>query len=320
MYCFVNDISISPKGIVVQNSRPILKSFLNSVYTLHQYGIEKTRVPENFESLSIAGSFSISELYITATEVDEKNLIISFLGNRIENIPSSNADYIQQEQSKGLFDIYFDGASSELLKEAYVMNLPAVSFNTKPIFAVTTLHCKKYILNEQGDQFTPKQVHNIYSIECHITLSDYLLQVNHEIIFAAKRFNPANDPCWRGSKTIEILEKYSYPDCLRGLGMDERRAINMEIAPKILDANGWDFSQAITGLNKDRPEVWKIYTNRFSDDNFYISVDLGEGEFEIQDRKGKWVRTVFFDGRETGKDYSKQKNSKNKEGHHINIK
>lgn len=88
----------------------------------------------------------------------------------------------------------------------------------------------------------------------------------------------------------------------------------MQVAPMILEANGWEFDSDITGLNNHRQEVWRIYTNRFGGETVYISVDLGEGEFEIQNRRGLWKRTVFFDGRDTGKDYTGQNT------HNINIR
>ncbi len=77
----------------------------------------------------------------------------------------------------------------------------------------------------------------------------------------------------------------------------------MMAAKLVLKANGWSYNHVITNYNRRKEYIWKIYTNSLTNEEIYISVDLGEGEFEMQDRRGFWKVTRFFDGSATGKNY-----------------
>lgn len=314
MYSFLNDKSIDPQGEPVADSRPFIRELMATVFTLRQYQIERIRVPDNFANTPIAGSVSIAEFYQTSTDVEERNLILGFLANNVKAIPAENAQALQEAESKNLFDIYLDGSSSNFLKEAYVTDLPAVSLRTKPLFETDFLQCQQYILTENGEQTINVPICNAYHLGSHNIHNAYFLQTNHKITFATTRFDPVSNPCWRGNATNQILQRFNYPACMEGLSAADRRAINMQVASMILESNGWEFDVTITGLNNHRQEVWRIYTNRFSGETVYISIDLGEGEFEIQNRRGLWKRTVFFDGRDTGKNYEGQNT------HNINIR
>ncbi len=319
MYSFLNDISISPAGITVLDSRQLIKELINTVFLLKKFKIERIRVPENFAHVAIAGSVSIAEFYQTSTDAEERGLILGFLENMTEVPPSENIEAVEQADAKHLFDIYLDGVSSHLLKEAYVKNSPTVSFASHPSYQADFLNCKKYIVTEKGDRNLDILLNNVNNQNIQLAHFDYLLQINVNIIFSKRKLDPSKNPCWREEVTKGILDKYNYPNCLDGLSQTECRSINMQLAPMILEANGWVVNSRLTSINRGRTEVWKVYTNRLGEE-VHVSVDLVEGEFEIQDRNGKWVKTVFFDGKDTGKDYSQFKNSKNKDGHHIDIK
>lgn len=325
MYAVLNDISANPVGVNIPDNWPLIKKVIDiASYLSEKYRLDKLRVPHNFANFNIAGSHSINNYrakYPNDFDIDRLIVLESFLANRISIDDAELSQAVNGYNNGNPIDIYIGAQNSTLLAGAHLLKLPALSFQSAAIFTVNKLVCDFVslgLLNQIVSE--PVQIDNIHDdtgFEYHRVL---LTEIKRQIIFINAEWDATNNPCWNAAIIVEILAEFNYPNCLAKLGMQERRAINMKVAEKILISNGWEEDINVKSLNKDKTEIWRIYKARSSQHEAYISVDLGEGEFEMHDRKGKWTRTVFFDGRDTGKDYSKYKNSKNKDGHHINIR
>ena len=313
MYAFINDISIAPEGVELIDSRPLIQELIRVFFEIRNFKIEKLSVPLDFFRTTIGGSHSIFDYYQMSEDPDERNAIVSFLDSTIEDIHADYFAMIQQAESRNLFDIYLDNRSSFLLKEAYLLDLPVISLGSKSIFKEDTIICEYYTLTDAGILSETISLRNFYSPTSLVTYGEYLLQKCYDIHFATTNWRPFENPCWRSEITKQILEKYGYPAYRRKLNPAECRARNMEVAITVLLANGWYYNITTTRYNHHRQEIWRVYSNDLCRESVYISVDLVEGEFEVQDRRGRWKKTLFFNGEETGKDYTRENS------HNINL-
>lgn len=314
MYCILNELSISPEGVVVANPGLLLKTLIDTFLSARTYKLEQVIVPSGFSDIAITSGMSAKAYRDTLQDPDEKSRINSFLANAAQHFDGHyDQDFAAAEDGR-LIDVSFDGVRSSSMRDAYICDLPLLSFDVDP-FRTATVTCEKYILkatNEQTISVTVRNLHNPDSLATHEVV---LLKLCQDIILKWERWNPANNPCWRKEVTENILKEVGYPSFNGDESMQEKRAKNTKAVLDVLKANGWVYNHIVTGKNNGRAEIWKIFSNPLSNEQVYISVDLGEGEFEIQDRRGKWTNTTFFDGRKhPTKDY------KNEQSHDIALK
>ncbi len=325
MYTVLNDISAVPFGVNIPDNWHLINDVINIVlYLSENYSLDRLRVPANLEGIKIAGSHSINDyrtMYPHAFDTDRLIALESFIANRISFDDTELLAAVNEYSHGNLIDIYIGTQRSTLLAGAHLLELPSLSFQSAATFTVDKLNCE-FVCLDSAKQIVskPVQINNIHDasgFEAHRVL---LTKIKRQIVFANTTWNATDNPCWNTSIITEILREFNYPNCLAELDTAEKRAINMKVAENILISNCWEEDINVKNFNKERKEIWRIYKAKSSQHEAYISVDLGEGEFEMQDRRGKWTKTVFFDGRNTGKDYSKYKKSKNSDGHHINIR
>lgn len=325
MYGVLNDVSAAPAGVVVQNNWQLIKDVIDiTTYLSNNYSFERLRVPRNFENLSIAGGPSINDyraMYPQQIDIDRLISIESFIANNVSNDDAELITTIDAYENGNPIDLYINDQSSLLLAGAFVLKLPAISFKSLAVFTRDRLDCEFVSLNDENILTRRNvQVDNIYDSSGYNTHSKLLIEIKAKAQFTDTVWDASSNPCWNKEVMDEVFKEYNYPGCLSGRSSEERLDINKRVAEKILISNGWEEDLNLKRINAGRTEIWRIYKARSSRNTTYISVDLGEGEFEMQDRRGKWFKTIFFDGRDTGKDYSKYKRSKNKDGHHINLR
>lgn len=325
MYTVLNDISAYPAGVNISNNWPLIKMVIDiTSYLSENYSLDKLRVPHNFENIPIAGSYSINDyrvMYASTSDIDRLIALESFIANRISTDDAELLEAVNGYKNGNPIDIYIGTINSTLLAGAHLLNLPALSFQTSASFTVDKLNCDFISLDSTNKIISkPVQINNIHDTAGYNAHRVLFTEIKQQIKFANSTWDATNNPCWNTAIIAEIYKEYNYPDCLLGRSLEERIVINKKVADKILISNGWEVDLNKNKLNKDRPEIWRIYVAKSSRDETYISVDLGEAEFEMQDRRGKWTKTIYFNGKDTGKDYSKYRKSKNKDGHHINIR
>ncbi|MGO4289877.1 hypothetical protein [Chitinophaga sp. RAB17] len=303
MYCILNELSISPEGVVVANPGPLLKTLIDTFLKARTYKLEQVIVPSGFSDLAITSGMSAKAYKNTLDDPDEKSRINSFLANATQHFDGHyDQDFAAAEDGR-LIDVSFDGVRSSSMRDAHICDLPLLSFDVDP-FRTTTVNCDKYILTDAGEQTMPITVMNLHDPESFAAHEAAFLKLCQDIILKWERWDPADNPCWRKEVTDNILTDAGYPSFTGKESMQEKRSKNTKVVLDVLKANGWVYNYIVTGKNNRRAAIWKIFSNPMSNEQVYISVDLGEGEFEIQNRHGKWTNTTFFDGRKhPTKDY-----------------
>jgi len=307
---FLNDLSISPNEIIVADSTEIVKLFLKLYNNLRdKYNFRKIRVPSDLVTRPICGSLSFSDLLNPQWPQYNKelaSLLLSFMQNRLEFPDAEISTAINEYELDKLLEVNCDGSESVLLKEAFILNDMVLSLATLDRYMQPRINVQVCVIRVDHHSERDERLNNCSGddhVEHH---AHFLLEKLLREKFEKFEWEPIDQPCWNNVLTTKILEKYNYPNCKENVALNELRGIYQVIASEVLEANGWIFDPNVTRLNIHRPEIWKIYRAHFSRQTYFISVDLQEGEFEMQNRRGKWVRTVFLDGAETGKDYTKE--------------
>ena len=296
MYCILNELSISPEGVVIADPGPLLKTLTDTFFKARSYSIEQVIVPIGFSDMTITAGLSARAYRDTLQDPDEKRRINSFLANATQYYDGHyDQDFVAAEDGR-LIDVCFNGRHSSSMRDALICDLPLLSFDVDP-FRTTTIICDKYILTNTHEQTISVTVRSLHDPSSYATHEDALLKLCQDIILNWKRWNPTDNPCWRKEVTDKILKDVGYPGYNGNESMQEKRAKNTKVVLDILKANGWVYDRSVTTKNNGRDAIWKIFSNPMSNEQIYISVDLVEGEFEIQDRRGKWTNTTFFDGR-----------------------
>lgn len=304
---FLNDLSFSPPGAVLNNCKSAIASFLQIITELNKtYSVRKVRVPPGVSQLRLAGQKSFEDfLNINDNEYDRdlSILIKSFLVNRRESPDQEIIEAVNQFELNKLIEVKLNGHSSLLLKEAHILDSFCISFPTLNIFSALELTINVLTIWEHKESDANQKLSNFSSGEHIESHQKFLSKKLYEEKFQKHRWNPVQEPCWNSEVTKKILETYNYPECKKGKSVEQIKALYKQISNNVLEANGWIFDKNITNLNNHRKEVWRIYRPEMSSTTSFISVDIFEGEFEIQDRNGKWHSTCFFNGTNTGKKY-----------------
>ena len=307
MYVYLNDLSAEPTGFSTETILSLLKEFIGVFSSLRSYQIEKLRVPRGFKSENqIFGSIPIKDLVISLngdTDYDLRTRILTFLNNVEEARPSDHSERINLAQQSRLVEVRYDNIPSDMLSEAFLLVYPVISFRTHARFDVHFLPCEALEIDLENEALRSITLPNFFDSDGITRYHGLLLSIHHNLLFARTKWDPFNNPSWRTAVTSNILALAKYPGNRNQLSLTELRSLNAIAAELVLDANGWEYNRVITNYNRGKEAVWKIYTNNLTNEQIYISVDLGEGEFEMQDRRGRWRVSRFFDGSPTGKDY-----------------
>jgi|GEM_PF-1824237 len=318
MYAFVNDLSLQKPTDSDDKAVSLLTELIEVFSTLKQYKIEKLRVPEAFKTEFIFFGRKplkgIIEGLAGEKYATQRNYILTIFNLISEIRPPEHARQIDEQEIERICEVSYLEAPSIMLTQAHILQLPVVSVLSGIEFECDFIDCVTLTVSANGNRPGVTRLKNRYSSQNAEIHHNYLISLQHGIEFANKRWNPYDNPSWRTDVTKEILNAASYPHEREQAGSGEARRINMKAATAVLEANGWDFNRNITRYNRSKPAVWRVYTNDFTNEDVYISVDLDEGEFEICNRHGEWQVTRFFDGRPTGKNYG------NSTSHNIRIK
>lgn len=91
MYVFINDLSINPPGVTIQDNWHLLDSIMDISFKLkEEYLLEKVRVPHNFMEMPIANSRTINDFLIhELLDPDEISSLLDFLANRTDEIKNT---------------------------------------------------------------------------------------------------------------------------------------------------------------------------------------------------------------------------------------
>jgi len=308
MYAYLNDLSIAPAGFAKEKILALLNEFIGVFSCLRDYQIEKLRVPKGFTNENlIFGTTTIKDLVKSLsgeTDYDIRTRIVTFLNNVEESRPNEHDERLNLAQRSKLIEVSYQEVHSDMLSEAYLLAYPLVSVKSRPDFDVHFLPCEVLELNLVNEATKTISLPNLFDLNSVNHHHGLLLKIHHDSMFAKKKWIPFENPSWRTDVTKDILILAKYPGNRNQLSVAELRSLNMNAAELVLIANGWTFNRVITNYNRHKPYIWRVYSNSLTSENVYISVDLGEGEFEIQDRRGHWKATRFFNGNDTGKNYS----------------
>ena len=300
MLAFLNDISISPDGVVTEDNLDIIKQLIHVSNELKKYGITKIRVPKNLMSESIAGSHSL-EYYINHTaNHDIRGLILSFIDSRLERRTTEIDEIINAEENNKAVDTYLADKNSVLLTEAYLMECPVISFQTHASFSVDFLECKYHVLNDEHQiSNSPIEIENLFSIQNFTSHREFLIDWKKKIIFSKARWKPKDNPVWN-THTASLLNEISFPQSRKG-NREKREELN-EVGTMVAEMNGWKFDKEITRKNKNPQQLRTIFRSKNNGSTFYLSIDFEnpDGRFELHNHRGKHLSEIkFADGVQT---------------------
>jgi hypothetical protein len=306
MACILNELSISPEGVYISDVGEVIEGLITTFYVAKVYKLEQLKAPTGFNDMPIGNNLSLNAYRKQIEDPDKRQRVVGFLANVVDDFNDDFTQEIKDADIERMFEVSFNDQISTGLKDAHTCLLPILSLQTSTYFSNDFLECRRYTLDDQGWHDKPVRLVNLHNVESVAIHQGFLMHTCQKIILERKNWNPYKNPSWRYDATDKIIKESKYPDFSGNESTDENRAKNTAVVIEILKANGWTYNYDITRKNSHRQEIWKIFTNDMTDDSVFISVDLSEGEFEIQDRKGKWVNTTFFDGRKNEKkDYSK---------------
>ena len=300
MFAFLNDLSVTPEGVVVADNWNIIKQLLRVSAELKSYGIILIRVPEDFVNKPVAGTLSLAE-HVRNLKGDDKRLLLDFMGNRLENRPSEIENILRNEQQDKLEEIAIGKKNSQLLLEAYLTNSACLSLTTHTDFCVDFLKCEYVTLSiDWGLTSKTVSIENLYSDTSFTSHRSFLSEFKKQITFSKTKWKPKERPIWN-SEARKILDKLRFP--LSPLGFRDKREELMEIGTIVAELNGWRFNAIITKKNKNPGQLRQIFHSRNSGNIYYLSIDFENayGRFELHDYKGNHLGEIaFVDGSSTG--------------------
>ena len=298
MYVFINDLSINPPGVTIQNNWPLLDSVMEISFKLkEEYLLEKVRVPKNFMETPIANSNSIND-FIASEDIDYqlKSLLYDFLANRVEEIDEEIKQELEKAQGNKAFYTYYSGLSSDMLTEAYVMQAPVLSFATSGLFQTDHLQAQLRILTEVGDETTKNiALNNIFNSQSTTIHTPFLVDWKHKITLRGTTWNPETDPIWNKS-TSNTIANINFPQSISK--KIDKKAELRRVGTIVAEMNGWIFDKDITDNNKNSGQLRWIFRSNNSKKPIYLSIDFENpfGAFELLDANGTHLGEIDFLG------------------------
>ena len=298
MYVFINDLSINPPGVNIQNNWPLLDSVMDISFKLKdEYLLEKVRVPKNFMETPIANSKSINQ-FMVSDDIDYelKNLLYDFLTNRVDEIDEEIKQELDKAQGNKVFYSYYNGLSSDMLTEAHVMKAPVLSFATSALFQTDHLQAELRILSEEGDETTKNiALNNIFNSQSITFHAPFLVNWKHKITFRITRWNPIANPIWN-ELTSDTLDNIDFPQSI-SKNIDKKAELR-RVGTIVAEMNGWILDKEITDKNKNSGQLRCIFRSQNPDRKAYLSIDFEKtyGVFELHKHNGKHLGEIDFKG------------------------
>ena len=298
MYVFINDLSINPPEITIQNNWPLIDSVIAiSVKLKEEYLLENVRVPNNFMGMSIANSYSINDLLEhEVLGTDERISLLDFLEHLTEEIDEEIKLELENAQTNKVFYAYLKGRSSDILTEAYIKDAPIISFATSPAFTVDSLHAELRILSESGNLRTNDfYLKNLYGLEGITSHIQFLVEWKKKIKFRNTIWDPSLKPIWNDSTSI-TLDNIKFPQSKVDPTIKEAELF--QVGKIVAEMNGWVYDSKVTKLNKNSGQLRSIYRSANGKKRYYLSIDFEKinGAFELHRNDGKHLGEIDFRG------------------------
>ena len=293
MFAFLNDLSISPVGVIIANNWDIIKQLMKVSTELHSYGIRKIRVPVGLTKFSIAGSHSLA-YYAVNTKGDDSRLLLDFMANRLETSTTEIAVAVNKVQKDRVVDFTSGNKSSQLLLEAYLMKGPSLSFQTHSDFSVDLLDCVYHVLLKDYKIYsTPVNIENVFKQESFTTHRAFLVDMKLQIVFSKTKWKPKDQPIWN-KHTGNLLKELEFP--LSPKGLRDKKEELQEIGTMVAELNAWQFDRSVTNKNRNAGQLRKIFRSKNNANSFYLSIDFenANGRFEFHDNKGTHLGEISF--------------------------
>lgn len=280
-------------------SWPLLSEVIDiSSILKDDYSIEIVKVPDDFQSTKIANSHSIDELLaFTEEEFDlsNKQVIYDFLANRTwSQLDEVEAEILKEIENKNTWvEVKYSTLYSQLLTGAYLLQMPAISFQTTNDFQVDQLPCEYSI--EYADKTKSKKVSvvNLYQVGQIDNHRPFLVSIKSDIVFGKGKWNPYEQPIWN-DKTGNVIAEMEFPQSVEG--KKEKISELKEVGEKIALLNCWRFDNEITKINSNSGQIRMVYVSESKLKNAYLSVDMKNayGRFEHHDDKGRHLGEIDF--------------------------
>jgi len=320
MYAYLNNISISLPSGQTKPAWPLLFDVMEISSKIREdYSIELIKTPNDFKSIPIANSHSITDLLNLSDDelnYDDKGLIYDFLANRtLSDIEEIEMALLEEIETRNTWiEVKYNGTHSTLLTGSFLLDMPSVSFRTIEDFEVDKLPCTKFI--EYANKTNTKQVEvkNIYHVSQISNHQPYLIKIKSDILFGKGKWNPYDKPIWN-DKTKALITEMEFPQSVEG--KKDKKAELMEVGKKIAVLNCWRFDNEITKINSNSGQIRMVFVSDSKLKSAYLSIDMKNayGRFEYHDDKGKHIGEISF---ETGEYVSRgtSKTGKDNSGHH----
>lgn len=283
------------------------------------YSIEIVKVPDDFQSTKIANSHSIDELLATNEDefdLSNKQIIYDFLANRTwSQLDEVEAEILKEiDNKKTWVEVKYSTKYSQFLTGSYLLQMPAISFQTTNAFKVDLLPCEYTI--EYADKKKSKNVSvvNLYQVGQIDNHHPFLVGIKRDIVFGKGKWNPYEQPIWN-DKTKAVITEMEFPQSVEG--KKEKISELKEVGEKIAILNGWRFDNEITKINSNSGQIRMVFVSESKSRYAYLSIDMKNafGRFEHHDDKGRHLGEIDF---ATGK-YIPRKDSetgKDNKGYH----
>lgn len=313
MYAFLNDISISPEGVLRKDNWSLLQTVMNIVSDLRRFKIESLRVPKEFMEMPIASSHSI-RFYLdhsyTSLDSDQRTRLYDFVGNLLDERDATISKAIAPFEERSLPEVNLYGEPSALLTEAHLLEFPIVSFPSDVIFTVPQLEAELHTLSI-NDTIGTMQISlpNFYDTsESFQSHAKFLVSILHFAIFPDGQWNPQQQPIWN-EQTATLLTGMSFPQSIHG--RLEKKAELIRVGGLVAELNGFVYDRDVSDKNRSGQHLRRIYRSVYGSKTAYLSIDFekASGCFELLDHRGVHLREITFLGVKSGDSDSSGKHS-----------
>lgn len=297
MYSFINDLSISPNGIAIQNNWNLIDTVMDISYQLRDYKIERLRVPSNIAALPIAGTASIAD-YLADPHFDheKKTLLYEFLDNRIEEPDDEINVALANAQISKLINVYHNHNPSDLLTEAHVMKCAVISFETIPDYQVDLIPAKLLVISaDETETSSNINIRNLFNVNGFKIHNAFLIEWKQKIVFTKTKWNPIDKPIWNDLTAATLME-INFPESIK-LKFDKKEELR-RVGSLVAEMNAWVFDEGITKKNKNAGQWRKIFRSDSGNKTAYLSIDFENafGGFEVHNHKGTHQGQIDFLG------------------------
>lgn len=320
MYAYLNDLSMHLPAGQTKATWSLLSEVIDISSRLkNDYAIELVKVPDNFKSTKIANSYSIDELLALAEEefdLSNKQLIYDFLANRtLSKLDEVEAEILKEINNKNAWiEVKYSTTYSQLLTGAYLLQMPAISFQTTNALQVDRLPCEYTI--EYADKTKSKNVDvvNLYQAAQINNHHPFLVRIKSDIVFGKGKWNPYTKPIWN-DKTKPLIAEMEFPQSIEG--KKDKISELIEVGEKIALLNCWRFDNEITKINSNKGQIRMVFISESNLRNAYLSIDMKNpyGRFEHHDDRGRHLGEIDF-ATGTYIPRGNSKTGKDDKGHH----